>query len=60
MLHRYVEAGIPVVGLEPSCLATLRTDALELLDDPRAVAVAAGVHTLAEHLASFRAGPRRT
>ena len=28
--------GVPVVGLEPSCLATLRSDAVELSDDPRA------------------------
>jgi Fe-S oxidoreductase len=49
-LHRYVEQGIVVVGLEPSCLATLRTDALELVADPRAQAVAAGTRTLAEVL----------
>ena len=50
-LHPYVAAGVPVVGLEPSCLAVLRSDALELLDDTRAVEVAAGVFTLAELLA---------
>jgi Fe-S oxidoreductase len=50
VLHPYVERGIPVLGLEPSCLATLRSDAVELTDDPRAVAVAAGAHTLAELL----------
>ncbi|WP_269303750.1 FAD-binding and (Fe-S)-binding domain-containing protein [Aeromicrobium sp. HA] len=50
-LHPYVEAGIPVVGLEPSCLAALRTDAPELVDDPRAAEVAKGVFTLAELLA---------
>ncbi len=32
---RYVATGVPVVGLEPSCLAALRSDAAELLDDPR-------------------------
>lgn len=51
VLHEYVAAGVPVVGLEPSCLAVLRSDAVELTDDPRAVEVAAGVHTLAELLA---------
>lgn len=51
-LHPYVEAGVPVVGLEPSCLAVLRTDALELVDDPRAAEVASGVFTIAELLAS--------
>ena len=49
-LHPYVAAGIPVVGLEPSCLSVLRSDAVELVDDPRAVDVAAGVFTLAELL----------
>ena len=41
---------MPVVGLEPSCLATLRSDAEELLDDPRAGEVARGVRSLAELL----------
>lgn len=49
-LHPYVQAGVPVVGLEPSCLAVLRSDAVELLADPRAAEVAAGVFTLAELL----------
>ena len=52
---------IPVVGLEPSCLATLRSDAVELTADPRAAEVAAGVRSLAEVLADARpAGRRRT
>ncbi len=50
-LHPYVAAGVPVVGLEPSCLSVLRADAMELLDDPRAAEVAGGVLTLAELLA---------
>ncbi len=45
-----VDAGIPVVGLEPSCTAALRSDAVELLDDPAAARVAAGTRTLAELL----------
>jgi Fe-S oxidoreductase len=49
-LHPYVQAGVPVVGLEPSCLAVLRSDAVELTDDARAVDVAAGVFTLSELL----------
>ncbi|MFF9476471.1 FAD-binding and (Fe-S)-binding domain-containing protein [Streptomyces roseolus] len=41
----------PVVVLEPSCAATLRTDLLELLpDDPRAARLAASVRTFAEVL----------
>ena len=51
VLHPYVEAGIPVVGVEPSCTAVWRTDALELLpDDPRVPEVAENVLTLAEIL----------
>ncbi|HET6626033.1 MAG TPA: FAD-linked oxidase C-terminal domain-containing protein [Nocardioidaceae bacterium] len=50
VLHPYVSAGVPVVGLEPSCLATLRSDAAELTGDPRAGEVAAGVLTLTELL----------
>jgi Fe-S oxidoreductase len=49
-LHPYVAGGVPVVGLEPSCLAALRSDAVELLDDPRAEEVASGMSTLAELL----------
>ncbi|MEV7397460.1 FAD-linked oxidase C-terminal domain-containing protein [Aeromicrobium sp. NPDC092404] len=49
-LHPYVAEGVPIVGLEPSCLAVLRSDAVELLDDPRAVDVARGVFTLSELL----------
>ena len=51
ILHPYVAAGTPVVGLEPSCLAVWRSDAAELLpDDPRVADVATGVFTLAELL----------
>lgn len=43
--------GIPIIGVEPSCTATLRSDLVELLpDDPRAHAVANGTFTLAEVL----------
>lgn len=50
VLHPQVAAGTPIVGLEPSCLAVWRSDAGELLDDPRVAGVAAGVSTLAELL----------
>lgn len=44
-------AGIPIVGLEPPCVAVLRSDLLELLpDDPRSGVVARQVLTLAELL----------
>jgi FAD/FMN-containing dehydrogenase/Fe-S oxidoreductase len=52
VLHEYAARGIPVVGLEPSCLATLRSDAAELLDDLRVDAVARNTVTLAELLGS--------
>ncbi|MFB6714903.1 MULTISPECIES: FAD-binding and (Fe-S)-binding domain-containing protein [unclassified Streptomyces] len=43
--------GDPVVVLEPSCAATLRTDLPELLpDDPRAAELAGSVRTLAQYL----------
>ncbi|HYO37831.1 MAG TPA: FAD-binding and (Fe-S)-binding domain-containing protein [Geodermatophilus sp.] len=45
-----VDAGIPIVGVEPSCTAALRSDAVELLDDDAATRVAAGTRTLAELL----------
>jgi Fe-S oxidoreductase len=43
-------AGVPIVGLEPSCTAVLRGEATELLDGPEAAAVAAATRTLAELL----------
>ncbi len=48
-----LDAGIPVVGLEPSCAAALRADAAELLPgDPRAASLGGAVKTLAELLTS--------
>ncbi len=48
-----IDAGIPVVGLEPSCTAALRRDAGELLPgDRRAAALGGTVKTLAELLRS--------
>ena len=47
-LAPYVASGVPVLGLEPSCTATLRSDAVELSDTPEAVAVAEGLLTFAE------------
>ncbi len=44
--------GVPVVGLEPSCTAALRSDGPELLpDEPLAALLAEGVRTFAEVLA---------
>ncbi|MGN6722201.1 MAG: FAD-binding and (Fe-S)-binding domain-containing protein, partial [Marmoricola sp.] len=54
-LHAYVASGVPVIGLEPSCLAAIREDAVQLVDDPRAVEVGEGMKTLAEFLQSIDA-----
>ncbi len=51
VLGPFAVNGIPIVGLEPSCTAVLRSDLLDLLpDDPRAAAVARATRTLAELL----------
>lgn len=47
-LAPYVASGVPVVGLEPSCLATLRSDSRELTDLPEATTVAEGMLSFAE------------
>lgn len=58
-LYPYAASGVPIVGLEPSCLASLRSDAPELLAGVldvgvRAGEVAAGMRTLAEFLTEAR------
>ncbi len=46
---------VPIVGVEPPCVAVLRDDLVDLLpDDPRAARVAARARTLAEVLAARR------
>ena len=56
VLGPYADRGIPIVGLEPSCTAVLRSDLLALLpNDPRTQPVSSAVHTLAE-LLDNRAG----
>ncbi|MEU4606418.1 FAD-binding and (Fe-S)-binding domain-containing protein [Kribbella sp. NPDC023972] len=52
-LAPYVASGVPVIGLEPSCLATLRSDSLELTDAPEAKTVADGMLTFAELVTRF-------
>ncbi|MCW5953684.1 MAG: 4Fe-4S dicluster domain-containing protein, partial [Propionibacteriaceae bacterium] len=49
-LHPYAERGLPILGIELSCLAVLRSDAAELLDDPRLPAITTATRTLAELL----------
>ncbi|MGC0141394.1 MULTISPECIES: FAD-binding and (Fe-S)-binding domain-containing protein [unclassified Pseudactinotalea] len=51
VLGPIVASGVPVVGVEPSCTAALRSDLPDLFaDDPRAHAIAKGVYTLSELL----------
>ncbi|HYZ54776.1 MAG TPA: FAD-linked oxidase C-terminal domain-containing protein, partial [Streptosporangiaceae bacterium] len=50
-LKPWLDAGVPIVGLEPSCTATLRSEATELLPgNPAARQVAAATRSLAEIL----------
>ncbi|MBU2602978.1 MAG: FAD-binding oxidoreductase [Actinobacteria bacterium] len=52
-----LEAGVPVVGLEPSCLSVFRDELVGLFpDDPRARLLAAQSFTLAEFLDGAAAG----
>ena len=56
ILGPYADQDIPIVGLEPSCTAVLRSDLVDLLpDDPRTKKVSSAARTLAELLTS-RAG----
>nr|WP_318216622.1 FAD-linked oxidase C-terminal domain-containing protein [Streptomyces sp. SCL15-6] len=51
VLRPYLEAGTPVIGLEPSCTAVFRSDAPELMPNDQDVQRLAGqVRTFAEHL----------
>ncbi|BCJ36503.1 lactate dehydrogenase [Actinocatenispora thailandica] len=49
-LAPHARRGVPIVGLEPSCTAVLRGDAVELLDHEVANRVAGATRTLAELL----------
>jgi FAD/FMN-containing dehydrogenase/Fe-S oxidoreductase len=51
VLGPFAVNGVPIVGVEPSCVAVLRSDLVDLLpNDPRAAAVARAAKTLAEVL----------
>jgi Fe-S oxidoreductase len=67
-LHPLVARGVPVVGLEPSCLLTLRDEYVDLLRTDEAREVARGSYLLEEFLlrerqrglpARWAPGPRR-
>jgi Fe-S oxidoreductase len=47
----YVEQGYPIVGCEPSCIATFRDEYPDLIDDKRAEAVGKNVFMIDEFLA---------
>ena len=49
-LYRYAEQGIPIVGLEPSCILTFRDEYPDLIDDPRAQQLAKGTFLIEEFL----------
>lgn len=52
-LEPWLDRGVPIVGLEPSCTAMLRKDAAELLPgDERIPRLAAAVRSFAEQLAA--------
>lgn len=52
-LAPFALAGIPIIGVEPSCTAAVRDDAAKLLpDDSRVRALAGGVFTFAEFAAA--------
>jgi Fe-S oxidoreductase len=61
LLLPHVRNGRTVIGLEPSCTATLRSDLIELLpDSPEAVELSNSVMTVAEFLVSTGWKPPRS
>jgi FAD/FMN-containing dehydrogenase/Fe-S oxidoreductase len=53
-LGKEIDAGMPVVGLEPSCISVFRDELINLFpDDPRAHRLSSQVYTLAEFLDKF-------
>jgi Fe-S oxidoreductase len=57
-LAPHVTAGTPIVGLEPSCLLTLRDEFPAILPDPETKALARGVQLFEEFVDSERAAGR--
>jgi Fe-S oxidoreductase len=56
-LGPYAAAGIPIIGLEPSCILTFRDELPDLIDDPRTKILAAHTFLFDEFLAKeLRAG----
>ncbi|WP_175407737.1 FAD-linked oxidase C-terminal domain-containing protein, partial [Streptomyces sp. TRM64462] len=60
VLRPYVRAGIPVVGMEPSCVAVFKDELVKLLpQDEDAARLARNVHHFAEFFRSFGVAPPR-
>jgi Fe-S oxidoreductase len=57
-LNPYLEAGTPIVGLEPSCLLTLRDEISAILPGAQAKALAAHAELFEEFVESERAAGR--
>jgi FAD/FMN-containing dehydrogenase/Fe-S oxidoreductase len=53
----YVEAGLPIIGLEPSCLLTLRDEIPALLPGEDTAQLAAKAHMLEEYIADQESNP---
>ena len=58
VLRPYIEAGTPIVGLEPSCLLTFRDESLSLLPGPATSALAERALLFEEFLAREHAAGR--
>jgi len=54
LLSRYAAEGIPIVGCEPSCILTFREEYPDLVDDPRAAALAKGTFMIEEFLLDLK------
>ncbi len=50
-LAPYAEAGMPILGLEPSCILSFRDEYPDLIDDPRTAALASQSFLIDEFLA---------
>ncbi|GAB4293239.1 MAG: FAD-binding and (Fe-S)-binding domain-containing protein [Myxococcota bacterium] len=54
-LIRYADEGIPIIGLEPSCILTMKDEYLDLVRDERAKKIARHIYTFEEFIASATA-----
>jgi Fe-S oxidoreductase len=59
-LAPYAQAGLPIIGLEPSCILTFRDEYPDLLDDPRAIVLAKQSFLIDEFLVQEIAAERMT